>query len=182
MNFLLLRTPPCIVLYLQIWERTCCCSSNEMPSDLFINYLFGTAPVQDPFFWSHVAQRLLMQLFVIQSLPSPTVILQGGLYSSWHVPRCVGGGVNHKAGVSIQSHTAICQVRTIHLINLYREESRWQYSKHIKINLSLEEVQATRTMSCFLHLTEVEPRTISLHNLTSLKNTQCVLKSKTLLI
>lgn len=42
--------------------------------------------------WSHVAQRLLMQLFVIQSLPSPPVSLQGGLYLSWHVPGCVGGG------------------------------------------------------------------------------------------
>lgn len=38
--------PPSFVLYLQKWERTCCfCSSNEMPSDLFMNYLFGTAPL-----------------------------------------------------------------------------------------------------------------------------------------
>lgn len=37
---------PSFVLYLQKWERTCCfCSSNEMPSDLFMNYLFGTAPL-----------------------------------------------------------------------------------------------------------------------------------------
>lgn len=42
--------------------------------------------------WSHVAQWLLMQLFVIQSLPSPPVSLQGGLYLSWHIPGCVGGG------------------------------------------------------------------------------------------
>lgn len=29
------------------WERPCCCFcfSNEMPSDLFMNYLFGTAPL-----------------------------------------------------------------------------------------------------------------------------------------
>lgn len=166
------------MLYLQIWERPCCCSSKVI-------YLWITLLEQPPckllFCWSHVAQRLLMQLFVIQSLPSPTVILRGGLYSSWHVPGCVGGGVNHKAGVSIQSHTAICQVRTIHLINLYREESRWPYSKQITVNISLEEVQATRTMSCFLHLTEVEPRNFSLHNLTSL-NTHWMVKSKALLI
>lgn len=79
-------------------ERPCCCfcSSNEMPSDLFMNYLFGTAPLCSVHFsyplWSHVAQWLLMQLFVIQSLPSPPVSLRGGLYLSWHVPGCVGGG------------------------------------------------------------------------------------------
>lgn len=40
-------TPPSVVLCLQKWERPCCCfcSSNEMPSDLFMNYLFGTAPL-----------------------------------------------------------------------------------------------------------------------------------------
>lgn len=38
--------PPSFVLYLQKWERACCfCCSNEMPSDLFMNYLFGTAPL-----------------------------------------------------------------------------------------------------------------------------------------
>lgn len=43
-------------------EGVCCfCSSNEMPSDLFINYLFGTAPLCSVHFffyllWSHVAQ------------------------------------------------------------------------------------------------------------------------------
>lgn len=92
-----LDTPPSVVLYLQKWERPCCCfcSSNEMPSDLFMNYLFGTAPLCSVHFfyplWSHVAQWLLMQLFVIQS-PSPPVSLRGGLYLSWHVPGCVGGG------------------------------------------------------------------------------------------
>lgn len=43
-------------------EKPCCClcSSNEMPSDLFMNYLFGTAPLCSVHFsnppWSHVAQ------------------------------------------------------------------------------------------------------------------------------
>lgn len=57
-------TPPSVVLYLQKRERErpccCLCSSNEMPSDLFMNYLFGTAPLCSVHFfsplWSHVAQ------------------------------------------------------------------------------------------------------------------------------
>lgn len=132
-------TPPSVVLYLQKWERPCCCfcSSNEMPSDLFMNYLFGTAPLCSVHFfyplWSHVAQWLLMQLFVIQSLPSPPVSLWGGLYLSWHVPGCVGGGSD---SLSRCEHPILLHAKqwALQLISSCREESWWQYSKHITIN------------------------------------------------
>lgn len=90
--------------------QLCCISRNERDHVVVfallmrcqVIYLWITCLEQPPCavcifsypLWSHVAQWLLMQLFVIQSLPSPPVSLRGGLYLSWHVPGCVGGGTD----------------------------------------------------------------------------------------
>lgn len=84
--------------------------------------------------WSHVAQWLLMQLFVIQSLPSPPVSLRGGLYLSWHVPGCVGGGSDSLSRCELPLSTATCQTKAKQLISSCRRELWWQYCKHITIN------------------------------------------------
>lgn len=68
-------------------------------------------------------------------LPSPPVSLQGGLYLSWHVPGCFGGGCDSLSRCVHPLHTVTCQTRALRLTSSCREESLWQYNNHITINL-----------------------------------------------